>query len=114
LLRLVRFLRLWLLQVRAWQLDLNDIGAELRRDLRCVGHHVERGLALLADSRAARVRPYHHGETMRLRFFSDLLELLIHLAPSRRAGINRKTDRSASQAERVVNAAGHGRKRVFL
>src|SRR5262249_26278326 len=54
-----------LLKMRARQLDLDDVGAELCRDLRRIGDHVERGLALLADARAARVRPYDYREAVR-------------------------------------------------
>src|SRR6266700_3243820 len=54
---LVDLLRRGLLEVRRGQLHLDDVGAELGGDVRGVRRDVDRGLALLGEPRAARVRP---------------------------------------------------------
>ena len=51
-------LRLGLLDVRRRRLDLDDVRAELRGDLRRVRRHVDRRLAFLGETGAARIGPH--------------------------------------------------------
>src|SRR2546430_2667788 len=64
---LVDLLRRGLFDVRRGQLHLDDVGAELGGDVGGVRRDVDRRLAFLGEPRAARVRPHHHGEPVRLR-----------------------------------------------
>src|SRR5271170_7782615 len=98
--------------MRTRELDLDDISAQLRGDLRSVCDDVEGGLAFLADTRAARIGPYDDGEAVLLGLRGDLLQLLVHFAAHRRAGIDGEADRGASQAQGVFNAAGDGGFRI--
>ena len=63
---LVDLLRLVLLDVSLRRLDLDDVRAELRGDLRGVGADVDRRLALLREAGAARVAPDDDGEALAL------------------------------------------------
>src|SRR5262249_46627477 len=69
---LVVFLRLRQLDRRARHFHLDPVRAELCRDVRGVGDDVDGGLAFLAETRAARVRPYDDGEPDALRLRGDL------------------------------------------
>src|SRR5262249_38396483 len=82
---LVVLLRLGLLDVRAGRLHLDDVPAELASQVRRVRDHVERGLAVLADLPAARVRPDDRGQTVRARLRDQLADLLVHRVALARA-----------------------------
>src|SRR3546814_6974491 len=56
---LIRLLRVLLLDMRARQLDLDDVCAEQRRHVRGIGADIEREFAVLAQLAAARIRPDH-------------------------------------------------------
>src|SRR5262249_38767239 len=47
----------FLLEFLGGQFDLDDVGAQLRRDVRRVAADVHGGFAVLAEGRAARIRP---------------------------------------------------------
>src|SRR4030095_8002363 len=102
LLRLVDLLRGLLLDVLGRRLHLDDVRAELGCDLRRVGAHVDRSLALLAQRAAARVAPHHDRETGRLCFFGDLTQLHVHRVALVAARIDREADRGATETQRVV------------
>src|ERR1700689_2405154 len=84
----VNLFRLGLFDERGGRLDLDDVGAELRCDLRRVRDHVERGLALLADAGAARGRPDDQRQTVRLGLFTNRARLLVHRLFLRRARVD--------------------------
>src|SRR3546814_4414504 len=60
---LIRLLRVLLLDMRARQLDLDDVCAEQRRHVRGIGADIEREFAVLAQLAAARIRPDHRGRS---------------------------------------------------
>src|SRR5262249_10152764 len=76
---LVDLLRLGLLDVRGRHLDLDDVRAELRGAVCRVGDDVDRGLAFLRESRAARIGPDDDREAGLLRLDREAAELLVHL-----------------------------------
>src|SRR5438309_7110946 len=112
--RLVDLLGRRLLQLRRGQLHLDDVGAELRGDVRSVRGDVEGRLAVLAEPGAARVRPDDDGEPVGLRLDGHVADLLVHLQPVLRAGIDREADGHAAQAQRVLDRARDRLIRVLL
>ena len=86
--------------------------AELGGDVRGVGHHVHRGLPLLAQPRAPGIRPDHDREPRPLGLFGDLPELLIHLAAVGRARVDGVADPAAPEAKRLLDTGGQGGHRV--
>ncbi len=106
---LVDLLRLGLLQEVLGRLHLDDVGAELGGDLGGVGHHVQGGLALLAEAGAARVGPDHRGQA-HLPGLQDQraqgLELDVARAAARIDGV---ADGGAAQAQGVGHRAGDRR-----
>ena len=54
-----------LLEMGRGQLDLDDVRAELSRDLDGIADHVDRGFALLAQAGAARIGPDDDGSPLR-------------------------------------------------
>src|SRR3546814_4493685 len=68
---LIRLLRVLLLDMRARQLDLDDVCAEQRRHVRGIGADIEREFAVLAQLAAARIRPDHRGDADRLGLRSE-------------------------------------------
>src|SRR5256712_6766574 len=114
LLHLVHFLRRRLLQVIGRQLHLDDVGAQLGRDLRRIGDDVERRLAFLADLAAAGIGPDNERQAMPFGFFPDLAGLLVHALPVRRSGIDGEPYRHAAEPQRVPHAARDRRRRVLL
>jgi len=109
---LVDLLRGLELDVLGGRLHLDEVRAELRRDLRGVGHDVDRRLALLRDARAARVGPDHDREAHGLGFLGELADLLVHLVSHARGRVDGEADRGAAEAQRVAHAAGDRRARV--
>src|SRR6185312_8237038 len=91
-------LRLGLLDVVLRRLDLDDVRAELRRDLRRVTADVDRGLAVLGDAGAARVGPDDGWKSNRFGLQDELAESFVHLVARARAGINRVADGRAAEA----------------
>src|SRR6185503_18025610 len=92
LLLLVDLLRGRLLEVRGRRLHLHDVRAELAGDLRRVGDDVDRGLPLLRDPRAARIGPDDDGQALPLRLLGEAADLVEHLVPRRRGGVDREAD----------------------
>ena len=114
LLGVVNFFSLGLFDERGGRLDLDDIGAELRRDLRRVCDHVERGLALLADAGAARVRPDDERQAVGLGFFANRARLLVHRLFLRRAWVDRQTNRGGAEPQSILDAGGHRWRGIFF
>src|SRR5438445_8660866 len=114
LLGLVHLLRRRLLQVIGRQLHLDDVGAQLGRDLRCIGDDVERRLAFLADLAAAGIGPDHERQAVPFGFFPDLAGLFVHALAVRRSGIDGEPHRHAAEPQRVAHAARERRDRVLL
>src|SRR5215469_16363228 len=77
-----------LFDMRSGQLHLYNVSTELSRNLRRIGNHIERSLAILTDSRATRIRPDHDSQAVRLCFLRNLSELLVHLLAVCRAWID--------------------------
>jgi hypothetical protein len=100
------------LEVRRRRLHLDDVRAELARDLRGVRAHVDGGLAVLRDAGAARVRPHDDRKTLPLRLFGEITDLPVHLVAERRGRVDREADRDAAEPERLVDAAREGRTRI--
>src|SRR6184192_1449616 len=92
---LVDLLRRRLLDVRRRRLHLDDVRAQLAGDLRRVGDHVDRRLALLGDARAARVGPDDDRQALALGFLGEGADLTVHLVARRRGGIDGEADRAA-------------------
>ena len=111
---LVRLPRLFLLDLIRGELHLEDVGPELRGDLRAVRDHVDRGLARLADAGPARIRPDDDREACPLRFLRERPDLLVHAARHRGARVDRESDRGAAQPERLADAPRDRRQRVLL
>ena len=109
---LVDLLRRGLLEVRRGQLHLDDVGAELGGDVRGVRRDVDRGLALLGEPRAARVRPDDHGEPALLRLLGEGAELAVHRQPVLGAGIDREADPDAAEAHGILDAPRDRLRRV--
>src|SRR5438876_562228 len=114
LFRLVHLLRRRLLQVIGRQLHLDDVGAQLGRDLRCIGDDVERRLPFLADLAAAGIRPDHERQAVPFGFFPDLAGLLVHALAVRRPGIDGEPHRHAAEPQRVAHAARDRRRWVLV
>ena len=96
-----------LLQVSGRRLDLDDVGAGECGHVRGVGHHVERGLALLRERAAARIGPDDHSKPVRLRLRRQLADLLDHLVLMIGGGIDGETDRRTAEPERVADRPRH-------
>jgi hypothetical protein len=90
------------------QLDLDDVRAQQRGDLRGIGGDVDRRLAVLRHALAARVGPDHRGDALGRGLLAHGADLLEHLQRAIRAGIDGEADRRAAQPERVVDAGGDG------
>src|SRR5712691_8177718 len=114
LLRLVHLLRRRLFQVIGRQLHLDDVGAQLSRDLGRIGDDVERRLAFLADLAAAGIGPDHERQAMPFGFFPDLAGLLVHALAVRRPGIDGEPHRHAAEPQRVAHAARDRRRWVLV
>src|SRR5262245_12663879 len=114
LLLLVDLLGSVLLDVRRGQLHLDDVGAELRGDLRRVGDHVDGGLALLRDAGTARIRPHHDRQALALRLLSEVAQLLVHHVAQRGGGVDREADGDAAEPERLVDATRERGARLAL
>src|SRR3989475_283549 len=114
LLRLVHLLRRRLLQVIGRQLHLDDVGAQLGRDLRRIGDDVERRLAFLTDLAAAGIGPDYERQAMPLGFFPDLAGLLVHVLAVRRPGIDGEPHRHTAEPQRVAHAARDRRRWVLV
>ena len=99
---LVDLARLRLLDPRRGELDLDDMRAELGGDVRGVGHHVHRGLPVLAQPRAPGIRPDHDREPRPLGLLGDLPELLVHLAAVGRARVDGVADPAAPEANAIM------------
>jgi hypothetical protein len=89
--------RLVLLDVRGRRLDLDDVGAEQAGAVRGVGDDVERGLAVLRELAAARVRPDHGRQADLARLRDQLADLAVHLVAVAGAGIDGEADRRAAE-----------------
>jgi hypothetical protein len=108
----VELARFVLLDVRRRRLDLHDVRAELASDVRGVRADIERGLAVLRELAAARVRPDHGGQAHVARLGDQVTDLLVHVVAEAGARINREADRGAAEAQRIFHAAGHRRVRL--
>jgi hypothetical protein len=96
------------------KLDFDDVGAELRRDLRRIGHHVDRRLAFFGDRGSTWIRPDHHGESAVFRFFGDGTQLFVHHMTMGRTGIDREPHGHAAQSSRIFHAARHRWQRILV
>src|SRR5207253_1757120 len=103
-----------LLDVRRRQLHLDDVRAQLAGDLRRVGDDVDRGLALLGEPGAARVRPHHHREPLLLGLLAERADLLVHRVAQVRPRVDREADGGTAEPERVVDAARDRRTRLAV
>ena len=89
------------------RLDLDDVGAHQRRHVRRIADDVERGLAGLGHSTAARIGPDHRDQAVGLGLADDLAQLAHHLVAGVRARIDREADAGAAQMQRVLDRGGH-------
>src|SRR5215831_5958472 len=100
--------------MRRGRLYLDDMGAELSRDLCCVGADVDGGLTLARQVAAAWIGPDYHSEPIRLRLDGHLGDVA-HLVIGRvRARINRIADRRTAEPERVLDIGRNGLARILL
>jgi hypothetical protein len=81
-----------LLNVLARDFDFDNMGSELRREMRRIGRHVDASLTSFAQARTTRVGPDDHRQPMALRLFRVGTNLAIHLEAVGRIGVNRKAD----------------------
>src|SRR6185295_4123233 len=88
------------------RLDLDDVRAELGRDLSAVGDDVDAELAVLGDAGAARIGPNDDDEALALGLERDLAKVLVHAVAGARARVDRVPDADAAEAERVFDRAG--------
>src|SRR5262249_37145924 len=103
-----RLLRLGLVDELARRLHFHHVRAELAGDLRRVGGHVHRGLALLVgDAFAARIRPGHRRQAAGFRFLDERAQVFVLVIARRRAGIDGVADGHATEAYGIAYAAGH-------
>ena len=92
-----------LLDVIGRRLYLDHVRAELRGDLRGIGHNVDRGFALPSKcpSRADTTRrPPRDPRLWLPRSIS--LDLLVHLVAQARARVDREADGRATEAQRII------------
>src|SRR5581483_12303507 len=85
--RLVDLARLVLLDVGRWQLDLDEMRAQLRGDVGRITADIYGRLALFAQPRTARIRPDHDDQPVPLRFLGSGPQLLVHLKTVFGAGV---------------------------
>src|SRR5712691_405584 len=93
---LVDLTRHLLLNVLARDFDFDNMGSELRREVRRIGRHVDAGLASSAQARTTRVGPDDHHQSIALRLFGVGMNLAIHFEAMGRTGVNRKADAHTS------------------
>ena len=89
---LVDLARRLLLNMLARDFDFDNMGSELRREVRRIGRHVDAGLTSFAQARTTRVGPDDHHQTIALRLFCIGMNLTIHLEAVGRTRVNRKAD----------------------
>ena len=90
------------------------MGAELRRDVRGVRDDVDRGLALLRERGAPRVRPHDDDQPRALRLLGEPSQLLVQLEAVLRPRVDRVADADAAEPHGVRDAPGDGLPRVLL
>jgi len=88
------------------ELDLDDMRADQRRDLRGIGGDVDGGLAVLADRLAARIGPDHRGDALGGGFLAHLHDLFVHVDLRIRARVDGEADGGAAKAQRIIDAGG--------
>src|SRR5262245_374687 len=84
---LVDLTRRLLLNMLARDFDFDNMGAELRREVRGIGRHVNASLASFAQARTPRVGPDDHHQTIALRLFGVGMNLAIHFEAMGRTGV---------------------------
>src|SRR6185437_580477 len=85
-----------LLDMRRRQLHLDDVRAELSRDLDGIADHIDPGFAFLAQARSAWIGPDDDREPVALCFLGVSAELSIHFKLMCRSRIDREAHRAAA------------------
>src|SRR6185437_544579 len=85
-----------LLDMRRRQLHLDDVRAELRRDLDGIADNVDSRFAFLAQARSTRIGPDDDREPVALRLLGVSAELSVHFELVCRSRVDREADRAAT------------------
>src|SRR5258706_261256 len=93
---LVNFARSLLFYLSGRQFNLDNVRAELRRQVRGVSADIDGGLTLFAQTGPTGVGPNHDSEAAALRQLTRLANLFVHFDAMGGAGINRKANRGAT------------------
>ncbi len=96
------------------QLDLDDVGPQLRGDVGRIGTDVDRGFVFLLQNGTARIGPDHHGQAATLGLMSEVAQLAVHFETLFGARIDREANGRASQSHGVVDVTGQSLRRVPL
>ena len=82
--------------MRRRQLYLDDVRAELRRDLDGIADNVDSRFAFLAPTRSARIGPDDDREPVALCLLGVSAQLSVRFELVRRSRVDRKTNRAAT------------------
>ena len=104
----IALLRVFLLDMVARQLHLDDMRAGQRGHMRGISTDIERQLTRFGQITATRIGPENRRNADRRRFGAQLANFLDHAEAIVGAGIDGEPDGRATKTQRIIDAAGNG------